>query len=821
MNARYNGFFYANQYLNEVNSDIANSYQYNYDEVLKIYPDIDSGIIKSNEGKLDDAFKKSSQVIQWYGESDWTDDNYLIIGKIRHLRAEFQEAIETLQYINQTSKDDNTRHASLIVLMQTYMDSGDEARALEVSNFIKTQQLSEKNLADYKVLLAYINQRQLDYDAMAENLKEVADIIEDRDTRSRINFILGQIEQSKGQNGEAFKYYEASLRGTPPYDLTFFARLNMQQVSAVSSPTEVEKVRKFYASLLKDGKNTEFRGKIYYELGEFEKKLTNYDLALNGYFNAVSVVEPSPRQKSLSFLRAGQLYFEVYENFQKSSLYYDSAIAIMPDDVDGYPIHFKRKEVLSEFVTQLNIIATNDSLLSLAKLNPVSLDAFLDNYLDDLEEEEREREKEERTTGASNTSQGSGFNSAPSTGEWYFYNRAAADLGALEFQRRWGNRPLEDNWRRASKEATFDETEPEDEVLMADVSEQGQAQTGKREEGREAKKAELLANIPTTAEAKTKLDLEIEEAYFKLGRVYRFGLESLGKSASTYKTLIQKYPKSEFKLETLFALYTIYQGTDAAQANRYKQQIIDEFPTSLTAKILINPNYIAEKEARNKALQKVYASAYAAYENGEYVRADQILRDALQSFEDVDFLPTVELLAVILKAKTESLFSYEQALNVFLEKYPEGKLNDYAGELLSALKPVKETIIRNEDFEYSEDFKQLHLMAVVYNRTSTKKEELKAAIESFNKEKFAHLKLSIGQLELDAGKDLGIMFINSFTEKKTAEAYLRAFKSAREKFVIEVDSNFNNFAISRDNFQMLYQSKKLEDYLKFHSRFYQ
>ncbi|MFT6217183.1 MAG: hypothetical protein ACJAS3_003603, partial [Roseivirga sp.] len=210
-----------------------------------------------------------------------------------------------------------------------------------------------------------------------------------------------------------------------------------------------------------------------------------------------------------------------------------------------------------------------------------------------------------------------------------------------------------------------------------------------------------------------------------------------------------------------------------------------------------------------------------AYENGEYVRADQILRDALESFEDVDFLPTVELLAVILKAKTESLFSYEQALNVFLEKYPEGKLNDYAGELLSALKPVKETIIRNEDFEYSEDFKQLHLMAVVYNRTSTKKEELKAAIESFNKEKFAHLKLSIGQLELDAGKDLGIMFINSFTEKKTAEAYLRAFKSAREKFVIEVDSNFNNFAISRDNFQMLYQSKKLEDYLKFHSRFYQ
>jgi hypothetical protein len=156
-----------------------------------------------------------------------------------------------------------------------------------------------------------------------------------------------------------------------------------------------------------------------------------------------------------------------------------------------------------------------------------------------------------------------------------------------------------------------------------------------------------------------------------------------------------------------------------------------------------------------------------------------------------------------------------------MKKYPEGKLNAYAGDLLAALKPVKETIIRTEDFEYSEDFKQLHLMAVVYNKTTTKQEDLKAAIESFNKEKFSHLKLSIGQLDLDASKDLGIMFINSFTDKKTTEAYLRAFINGRKGFTVEMDSNFNNFAISRDNFQMLFQSKKLDDYLKFHTRFYQ
>jgi hypothetical protein len=65
------------------------------------------------------------------------------------------------------------------------------------------------------------------------------------------------------------------------------------------------------------------------------------------------------------------------------------------------------------------------------------------------------------------------------------------------------------------------------------------------------------------------------------------------------------------------------------------------------------------------------------------------------------------------------------------------------------------------------------------------------------------------------------MFINSFADKKTAEAYNRALSKAMKGFKIEVDPNFNNFAISRDNFQMLYQSKELDTYLKFHKKFYQ
>ena len=36
-------------------------------------------------------------------------------------------------------------------------------------------------------------------------------------------------------------------------------------------------------------------------------------------------------------------------------------------------------------------------------------------------------------------------------GKWYFYNQSAMAFGRTEFRRRWGDRKLEDNWRRSNK----------------------------------------------------------------------------------------------------------------------------------------------------------------------------------------------------------------------------------------------------------------------------------------------------------------------------------------------------------------------------------
>lgn len=828
LTARYNGYYYANLRLEEVYQSIEDGYQYNYNEILNVYPEIDSGTVNANKSKLEDAFKKASRVIEWHKTSDYVDDGYLIIGKIRHLQAEFPLAVSTLQYINQTSDNDDTRHAALITLMRTYMDAGDQDNAEQVANYLNLEELSEKNLVDYKITSAFHHQRLGEVQEMTIDLAEVVTLVKHKDERSRINFILGQIFQQQGANAEAFEFYKTSLAGTPPYELDFHARLNMLQVSGYNGPNLISKIRESYAKMLKDGKNLEYQDKIYYEMGLFEQKQSNYDLALDNYLSAVAVEQPQPLQKSLSYLKSAELYYDIYENYELASAYYDSTITLLPTETRNYENIKKRQSVLGDFVKNLKVIQQNDSLLSLAELSPVSLDAFLDIYLDEQEELAKEQAKEERRAERANTGvnvtpgTGSTFgNTGGNAGEWYFYNDAALNQGQLQFKRQWGDRSLEDNWRRSSKDSfsnTEEETTTEDPDAPADQTAAVKDQPGQRI----AEKQKLLATIPTTPEAREKAQLAMQEAYFNLGDIYRNGLDREEKGAESYQSLVDKYPNSEYKLDALFALYSIYQPKDISKAQVYKDQIIREFPESLITKILIDPQYLEKKEARSKRLQNIYASAYNAYENGDYLRADQIINDALASFEDVDFLPTVELLAAILKSKTESLVSYQAALRAFTEKYPEGPLFEEAkarlegfGEVSNANQP------KDEEFLYSEDFKQTHLVVIIFNTDLNDSDSISTAIDAFNKERFAKSAgLRVNPYDYNPQKKQGMLFISTFPTKASAENYHAVFKEEVSSFLSVIDLNFNNFVISRDNFSVLANEKKLEAYLGFYKRFY-
>lgn len=822
INARYNGYFYANEYVNEVYREIEDTYEYNFNDLLKIYPDIDSSTIQGNQEKLDDAFKKSSQVIEWYPTSDWVDDNYLVIGQIRYLRAEFQFAVETFQYVYNKSTDAPTRQKALLLLMRTYMDMDEIELTQEVMDYIDKENLTIENAIAYKLQQAFLHQRLGEIDLMREDLEAVAQYIPERDPKGRAYFILGQLAEREGDFANALNYYEEAIKGNPPYELLFHTELRKMAVTDIRNDSEVEKAYKFYEKLLKDGKNDEYQDKIYYSMGRLEQRRKEYQRAITNYLRALEVERPNPRTQGLSSLRIAQIYFEEFENYRYASKFYDSTVLKLPQDEPGYERIVERQEVLQDLVKELNIIDNNDSLLALSELSEVQIDAFLDQYLDKKEAAEEAKRKRERK----NENTFSGANLAidsnqeqSSDGSWYFYNIVAVGQGQQEFQQNWGNRPLADDWRRSQKTNIGITTETLDEQNLSAQTEEEEA--SEESTDRASQKAELLATIPQTQADKQILNEEIAQALFECGRIYRFGLEREDLSEESYLTLLSRYPRTDLRLDALYALYTLNEQKNISAAADYKSTIIADYPDSLIAKLLINPNYLVEKEQRNQALQRVYEDIYLIYESGNYVEADQRIRAALDDFEDVDFLPNVELLAAIIKARTEGLFSYEKALQDFSAKYPEGPLHNYAQELLSKVNPAKDDVLLPEGFEFSEDFKQLHLVAVTFSLEITNPDELKKLIEQFNIENFEKQRLSVGFLNFDEKTSSGILFVNSFKTKSAAMTYNLALSKALERIESESDPIFHNFEISRDNFTMLFQSKKLEEYLKFNSKFYQ
>ncbi len=171
--------------------------------------------------------------------------------------------------------------------------------------------------------------------------------------------------QTLGFNSEAYNYYRKCISTTPEYEIDFYARLNMAQVARLDDKKDIKQLRAQFMKMLDDLKNQEFRDKIYYELGEFERKQNNLTQAIEDYKLSAHAGK-NKRIQGSAYLRIGQLQFDSLKKYSLAKLYYDSAIAALPKDFENYEDIKKRQEVLGEFAKYTEAIAWNDSLLYLS-----------------------------------------------------------------------------------------------------------------------------------------------------------------------------------------------------------------------------------------------------------------------------------------------------------------------------------------------------------------------------------------------------------------------------------------------------------------------
>ncbi len=823
LTARFNAYFLANERMKEIEAAYWQNQEDNYYDILRIYPKVDTVTASGLQEPLEDCIKKASIAIQNHKNSKWMDDSYVLVGKARYYSADFVNAIETFKFVNINSEDDDdTRHEALVFLMRTFIDYNEQNNAIAVSDYLRKEKLNKENLKDLYLTRAYLYQQRDDYNNMVKNLALAAPLLGKEDQPARYHFIIGQIFQELGFESLAYENYDKTLKNNPAYELSFYARLNMAQVFELADAKDVEKNRKFFRNLLNDAKNKEFQDKIYYEMAEFEKEQGNRELAIEYYKESAKASTNNRRQQSYAFHRLGQIYYEETKQYELAKAYYDSTIAVMPTDEPEFESIRKRQEILADFVLQINTIASQDSLLQLAAMDTTELIAMADQQFAKEQEKAREEERSARrnTSFASNQdnpfAQGNSNSGAGST--WYFYNPASLSTGQANFIRKWGDRPLADNWRRREALRTAQRNTVAANQIEEEADENAETEMDQQEQ-QEAFRQEFLSKIPFTAAAKTEAHKKIEDAYYLLGKIYNFNLEEKQNAEATFQKLLNRYPESSYTPEVLYFLYIIGNDIEQGRGEQYKERLLAAFPNSTYSKTIVNPNYKQESEALSAALKSTYAIAFDLYKKEDYQAADSILQVAINDNPVNDFTDNLTLLRILIMGRTENLSVYQFSLQDFIAKYPDSELINYAESLLQTSRGFETSEIREQGEEsFIRDLDQEHFFVIIFNKASGLADILPQKLDTLSNNEFQSLDLKSANMNLDDEK--GMILVNEFKNRADAQKYLQTYQNT-EAVKNEINDNkVQDFIITKDNFQILYKTKDISSYVSFYEKHY-
>ena len=148
-------------------------------------------------------------------------------------------------------------------------------------------------------------------------------------------------------------------------------------------------VQDYLTKLLKDEKNEEYQDRIYFEFAMLELKKGNRDEAIAYLRESIRSNMNNQRQKALSYYKIGQIHFYDLQDYNTAQAYYDSAATAINQDAPEYQEITTLAKTLKNYITQINTIHYQDSMLYLASLPKEEVGKIVDVLV--KEEEERKK----------------------------------------------------------------------------------------------------------------------------------------------------------------------------------------------------------------------------------------------------------------------------------------------------------------------------------------------------------------------------------------------------------------------------------------------
>lgn len=676
LTAHYNILFNANEILRQKQEAYALSFVDSYNEILNVYQDTTSQS-SSPDKDLDEAKAKANKIINIKEQSHYIGDAYLVLGKASFLGGDYFSALEYFNYVTRSFPDraDLVQQALFWKARSLmYMNQMPKAK-LVIDTAIQSIKPKKKTyLADiYATRLQYdINVQQ--YVDAEESAKQAIGYCHTKAQRQRWTFILAQIEELNGKNADAIKNYTRVASSNASFEMAFNANLNRIRIEDMANGVKLNRIDRLRA-LIKNENNKDFIDQVYYQIAELYFANKDIEGAIKNYKLSVRTSKSNQNQKGLSYLRLADIDFKTKADYIGAKKYYDSTLMSLAPNYPGYQSVQKKRDNLQVLADKYGIIAREDTLQMLAQLDEKTrtarIDAMVQKHILQLQ---AAAAAPAPVTGNSAGTLGGG---SPGNSSFYFYNANAVSQGINDFKRQWGNRKLEDNWRRSNKgivggsalgaTQSVDPDAPSDPFAVTNRSQAPTSAGNYRQQ--------LIKDLPLTPGLLTQSNLRIYNAYFDLANFYRDILGDKKEAIAVYELLLTRFASSNDKAAIYYNLYRLYSDlNNIPKADEYKNLVLKNYPETAFAKTILDPGYGRKLTDADAGLNGLYNQVYETYSKKKFNEAIKSIDSLMNQYPNNKLSPQLAYLRAISSGHLERLAPFREELVQIVNKYPDDRL---------------------------------------------------------------------------------------------------------------------------------------------------
>ena len=692
MNTKYNVLYNGHIAFDEGREELNSSYRDDFWELLPVERlavtdeiKLDSEDNNPNfiiaEEKATKAIQKHSMDIKNDQRNPQIDEAFLLLGKARYFDQRYIPALEAFNYVIKKFSYTNQLNEAHIWREKVNIRLENEDLAIKnLKRLMKFEELSDQENADARAMMAqaYINLDSIDL--ALKQLKVASYYTRKNPEKGRYYYIIGQLYNQLGQKDSANYAYDKVIELNRKSPRVYMINAEIQKIRnvAVNAINELE-VLEHLTELEENRENRPFLDKIYRQIAEYYLERESDSLALLYFNKSLRATRDTPKLNALNYENLAEYNFDDNQ-YKSAGAYYDSVLVNVPENTKKFRATKKKRDNLEDVIVYEDIVHYSDSVITLYQMSPEERVAYFEEYIGELKRiAEAAAAKEEKMRNDGFDAFGESKGGKENQGKFYFYNITSLGYGKTDFEQRWGDRALEDDWRWSNKTRALPATANEDGIVQNDSIAIDPTDDEKFDV------AFYTDRIPTDVTIIDSLKTGRNFANYQLGLIYKEKFKENLLAASKLENVLRSDPEERLILPSKYNLYKIYEEEGSPLLATRRDDILKNHGDSRYAEIILNPSAVLEGDEDGPDAR--YGRLFKQYRNQEFLATITGAEENITRYTGDPIVPKFEMLKANAIGRLNGFEQFKEALNYVALTYPNNPEGKKAEQMISEQLP--------------------------------------------------------------------------------------------------------------------------------------